>query len=200
MSKRLSLTGYPNSLKGFKQGMIDEIAGVAEDKKDRLEKKESIIEDITEMVSNIMELKDMIRCGELGLLSKFSKEKCDEIEESIKNKIDNVNAGYEAIKSMDIQLKIVRYQEKKFRYLHNLDIVNAEKYASKVMWLHSDILDEIDGELDMKISVSGYNDKGERETVYSGSNNSESAKQFADSMMECKRTDEGLIRVAKQYI
>ena len=68
------------------------------------------------------------------------------------------------------------------------------------MWLHSDILDQIDGESDMKISVSGYNDKGERETVYSGSNNSESAKQFADSMMECKRTDEGLIRVAKQYI
>jgi len=200
MSKRLSLAGYPNSLKGFKQGMIDEIAGVAEDKKDRLEKKESIIEDITEMISHVMELKDMIRCGEMGLLSKFSKEKCDEIEESIKNKIDNVNAGYEAIKSMDIQLKIVRYQEKKFRYLHNLDIVNAEKYASKVMWLHSDILDEIDGELDMKISVSGYNDKGEREIVYSGTNNSESAKQFADSMMECKRTDECLIRVAKQYI
>jgi len=200
MSKRLSLTGYPNSLKGFKKGMIDEIEGVAQDKKEKLEKKESITKEINDMISHVMELRDMLRCSQLGLLSKFSKIKCDEIEEDLKEVIDNVNDGYEAIKSMDIQLKIIRYQEKKFRYLHNLDIVNAEKYASKVMWLHSDILDEINGEREMVISVAGYNDKGERTIVYSGSNNSESVKQFADSMMRCKRVDEGLIKVARQYI
>jgi len=146
-------------------------------------------------------LRNAVRDSDDGIVRKISDKKMRTIKDSIESKVEFVNTSAKAVESVDMQLKMIRYNEKKFRYLHNLDCVNAEKYATKVMWIKNDIFDIIrEGEYEMRVVVSSYNKNGERNEDYVGPCNDESVRQFAKSMMSCKKTDEELIKVAKQYL
>ena len=195
------LTGYENSLKGFRIAMKEEIAENAEDKIRRTAVKQKVRDDLDESLYHIMVLRNAVRDSDDGIVRKFSEKRMKDITDSLEEKIKGVNDFYIGLECLDKQLKIIKYNEKKLRYLHNLDVVNAEKYSVKAMWLKNEMFDVIaEGETDMVVRVSGYDDDGKRREDYVGPCNEESVRQFAESMMSGRKSDEGLIKVAKQYL
>tara|TARA_R110002072_G_scaffold4827_1_gene33486 strand:+ start:76 stop:675 length:600 start_codon:yes stop_codon:yes gene_type:complete len=195
------LAGYENSLKGFRIAMKEEIADNVQDEIKRTQKKQDIRDDLDETLYHIMVLRNAVRDSDDGIVRKFSEQRMKEITDSLEEKIKGVNDVYLGLECMDKQLKVIRYNEKKLRYLHNLDVVNAEKYSVKAMWLKNEMFELItDGEIEAEVRVTGYTENGERCEDYVGPCNEESVRQFAKSMMSGRKSDEALIKVAKQYV
>ena len=195
------LTGYENSLKGFRIAMKEEIADNIQDEIKRTQKKQDMRDNLDETLYHLMVLRNAVRDSDDGIVRKFSEQRMKEITDSIEEKIEGVNDVNLGLECMDKQIKVIRYNEKKLRYLHNLDVVNAEKYSVKAMWLKNEMFELItDGEIEAEVRITGYTENGERCEDYVGPCNEESVRQFAKSMMSGRKSDEALIKVAKQYV
>ena len=181
--------------------MKEEIADNAQDKITRTQKKQEFRDELDETLYHMMVLRNAVRDSEDGIVRKFSDQRMKDITDSIKEKMKWVNEVYTGLECMDMQLKVIRYKEKKFRYLHNLDVENAENYSVKEMWVKNEMFEIItEGKIDAEVRVTGYTENGKRSEDYVGPCNEESVRQFAKSMMDGRKIDESLIRVAKQYI